>query len=86
MRELLADAGRRACLKTLAKDGSTALHAAAAATQPAVVQLLLDAGARTDVRDRVSKAGGQAGVLREGGGEGGRWTGCAGSMRKSCLD
>lgn len=54
-RELLADAGRRACLKSMSKDGSTALHIAAASTQAGVVQLLLDAGARTDVRDRVRK-------------------------------
>lgn len=54
VRELLADAGRRSCLKSLSKDGSTALHVAAAAGQAEVVQLMLDAGARTDARDRVS--------------------------------
>jgi hypothetical protein len=60
VRELLADAGRRSCLKSLSKDGSTALHIATAAGQAEAVQLLLDAGARTDARDRVS--------LPEGGG------------------
>jgi len=56
IRELIADAGRRSCLKSLAKDGSTVLHVAAAAGQAGAVQLLLDAGARTDARDRVSVA------------------------------
>ena len=53
VRELIADAGRRSCLKAMNKDGSTVLHVAAAAGQAAVVQLLLDAGARPDARDRV---------------------------------
>jgi ankyrin repeat protein len=53
VRELIADAGRRSCVKALAKDGSTVLHVAAAAGHAAVVQQLLDAGARTDARDRV---------------------------------
>lgn len=56
VRELLADAGRRAAAKSQAKDGSTPLHAAAAGGHAEVVQMLLDAGARADVRDRVSRA------------------------------
>lgn len=53
-KDLLADAGRRACVKSMAKDGSTALHLAAAAGHDDAVQLLLGAGARPDARDRVS--------------------------------
>lgn len=54
VKELIADAGRRSCLKLMAKDGSTALHIAAAAGRAEVVQLLMDAGARPDAKDRVS--------------------------------
>jgi ankyrin repeat protein len=60
VRELIADAGRRSCIKAMAKDGATVLHAAAAAGQAAMVQLLLDAGARPDARDRVSRGPAQA--------------------------
>ncbi|KAI8464829.1 MAG: ankyrin repeat-containing domain protein [Monoraphidium minutum] len=55
VRELLADAGRRSCLRALTRDGATALHVAAAAGQAEVVELLIDAGARTDARDRLGR-------------------------------
>jgi ankyrin repeat protein len=58
VRELIADAGRRSCLRAITKDGSTVVHIASAAGQAAVVQLLLDAGARADGRDRVRQGGG----------------------------
>ena len=54
VRELLRDPGRRALLRAMAKDGSTALHAAAVGGQEEVARLLLEAGALADVRDRVS--------------------------------
>lgn len=57
VRELLADAGRRNAARAQAKDGSTALHIAAAAGHADVARALLDAGARVDVHDRVRRGG-----------------------------
>ncbi|KAI8463004.1 MAG: hypothetical protein J3K34DRAFT_159942, partial [Monoraphidium minutum] len=55
VRELLAGPGRRGLLRSMSKDGSTALHAAAAAGQGEVVSLLLEVGAPMDVRDRAGR-------------------------------
>lgn len=53
VRELLTDAGRRSCLKAANRDGATPLHLAVLADHLDVVQALVNAGARTDMRDRV---------------------------------
>jgi ankyrin repeat protein len=54
VRELLTDAGRRSCVKSTNRDGATPLHLAVVAGHADAVQALVNAGARTDARDRVS--------------------------------
>jgi len=60
LRELLSDGGRRACLRSVSKDGFTALHLAAATGKADAAQMLLDAGAKLDARDRVGHSLGMA--------------------------
>jgi ankyrin repeat protein len=55
LKELLADAGRRSCLKAMNRDGATPLHLAAAAGYFDAAQLLVNAGAQLDVRNRVGR-------------------------------
>lgn len=57
VQELLRDPGRRGLLRAMSRDGSTALHLAAAAGQEEVAGLLLVAGAPADVKDRVRGRG-----------------------------
>ena len=54
VRELLADAGRRSCIKAMNRHGATPLHVAAANGQTEVVRALVNGGAKTDMKDRVS--------------------------------
>ncbi|WIA07933.1 hypothetical protein OEZ85_007411 [Tetradesmus obliquus] len=55
VRELLTDAGRRSCVKSTNRDGATPLHLAVVAGHADVVQALVNAGARTDARDRAGR-------------------------------
>eukprot|EP00775_Hariotina_reticulata_P005700 gene5700-5939_t len=55
MKELLADAGRRSCLKAMNRDGATPLHLAAAAGCLDAAHLLVNAGAQLDVRNRANQ-------------------------------
>lgn len=53
VKELLSDAGRRSCMKSMNRDGATPLHVAVQAGLLEVVQLLVNAGAKVDAVDRV---------------------------------
>jgi len=53
VKELIADAGRRSCLKSMNRDGATPLHLAVQAGLLDIVQLLVNAGSKVDATDRV---------------------------------
>jgi ankyrin repeat protein len=53
VRELLTDAGRRSCMRAANHEGATPLHLAVMGHHGDAVRLLLNAGARADMRDKV---------------------------------